>query len=81
LAEKSQETKVKKKVTGKAFDFLRLFMHKNEDKKTSTNGPRSSFQAPILSWAAENAKTQIQNFEKKGSQANSITQCENRSFS
>jgi hypothetical protein len=48
--------KVKKKWTGRAFDFLRLFVHKNEDKKTSTNGPRSSFQAPILIWAAEHAK-------------------------
>jgi hypothetical protein len=50
------QRKVKKKVIGRAFDFLRLFMHKNKDKKTSTNGPRSSFQAPVLIWATENAK-------------------------
>jgi hypothetical protein len=50
------QRKVKKKVTERAFDFLRLFLYKNEDKKTSTNGQRSSFQAPILIWVAENAK-------------------------
>ena len=32
-AKKSQETKVKTKVTRRAFEILRLFMHENEDKK------------------------------------------------
>jgi hypothetical protein len=33
FAKKSQETKVKTKVTRRAFEILRLFMHENEDKK------------------------------------------------
>jgi hypothetical protein len=33
-------------------------------RKTSTNGPINSFEAPTLIWTVEDAKTQIQNFEK-----------------
>jgi hypothetical protein len=33
FAKKSQETKVKTKVTRKALEILRLSMHENEDKK------------------------------------------------
>ena len=42
--------------------------------KTSINGPRNSFKASKLIWAIQDAKTQIQNFEKMGSQDESITQ-------
>jgi hypothetical protein len=64
-------------VIGRAFEILRLFMHKNEDKRTSINGPRNSFEASKLIWAIQDAKTQIQNFEKMSSQVGNITQCEN----
>jgi hypothetical protein len=45
--------------------------------RTSINVPRNSYEAPRLIWAVEDAKTQIQKFEKMGSQAESVTQCEN----
>jgi hypothetical protein len=65
-------------VTRRAFENLRQFVHKKKDKKTSINGPRNFFDAPKLIWVVEDAKTQIQNFEKEGSQAEGVTQCENR---
>ena len=50
---------------------------KTKTRRTSINGPRNSLEAPKLTWAVEDAKTQIQNFEKMGPQAESVTQCEN----
>jgi hypothetical protein len=46
-------------------------------RKTPINGPRNSYEALKLIWAVEDVKTPIQIFEKMGSQAGSITQCEN----
>jgi hypothetical protein len=43
LAEKSQEMKVKKKVTGRAFEILTLFVHKNEDKKNINQWSKKLF--------------------------------------
>ena len=51
---------------------------KTKTRRKSINGPRDSYETPRMIWAVEDAKTQIQNFEKKGSQAESITQCEIR---
>ena len=50
---------------------------KMKTRKTSINGPRKSYEAPRLIWAVEDAKTQIQIFEKMSSQAGNTTQCEN----
>ena len=77
FAKKSQETKIKTSVTRRSFEILRLFMHETKTRKTSINGPRNSYEAPRLICAVEDAKTQIQKFEKMGSQAESVTQCEN----
>ena len=50
---------------------------KMKTRKTSINGPRNSYEATKLIWAVEDAKTQIQFFEKMSSQAGNTTQCEN----
>ena len=42
-------------------------------RKTSIKGPRNFYEAIKLIWAVKNAKTQIQKFEKMGSQAESVT--------
>jgi hypothetical protein len=42
-------------------------------RKTPINGPRNTYEALKMIWAVENAKTQIQKFEKLSSQAGNIT--------
>jgi hypothetical protein len=42
-------------------------------RKTPINGPRNSYEAPRLIWEVKDATTQIQKFEKMGSQVGNTT--------
>jgi hypothetical protein len=77
FAKKSQEMKVKTKMTRITLKSKDSSYMQTKTRKKSINDPKDSYEAIKLIWVVKNAKTQIQKFEQKSSQAGNMTQCEN----